>query len=260
MRRLFLVPGLIPVLAAFTTLTPAALVSAQGAPDSVAASSNRAAEKETTLSVSATGRVERAPDYLDVVIAVVQYDPSATKAQAGAEARMAKAIAAVRALNLKNLDLKTGTVALSPRYEPQNRFDEARTIVGYQATISLRVRTTDLDTASKVIDAGLTNGANQVEGVSFGIKEALEAREEAMRLAGKAAKRKAQTLAESLDLKLGRVVTASENSNQSWYPVNRMMNSVQAAEASGGAGEAVVPGTIEITVEVSVTYAADAVE
>ncbi len=255
MRRLFLVP----VLASLAALTPAALVHAQGAPHATLAASATASQ-ETTLSVSATGRVERAPDYLDVIIAVVQYDPSATKAQAGAEASMAKAIVAVRALNLKDLDLKTGTVALSPRYEPQNRYDEARTIVGYQATISLRVRTTDLDTASEIIDAGLTNGANQVEGVSFGIKEALEAREEAMRLAGKAAKRKAQTLAESLDLKLGRVVTASENSNQSWYPVNRMLNSVQAGPANSGADEAVIPGKIEITVEVNVTYAAEAVE
>lgn len=252
MRRLFLVP----VLASLAAFTPASLVHAQGAP--IAATT--AASQETTLSVSATGRVERAPDYLDVVIAVIQYDPSASEAQAGAEASMAKAIVAVRALNLKDLDLKTGTVELSPRYEPQNRYDEVRTIIGYQATISLRVRTTDLDTASKIIDAGLTNGANQVEGVSFGIKEALEAREEAMRLAGKAAKRKAQTLAESLDLKLGRVVTASENSNQSWYPVNRMLNSVQSGPANSGADEAVIPGKIEVTVEVNVTYAADAAE
>lgn len=256
MRR---IASLAPVLASFvavaalSSLTPVSLVNAQGT--AIGAAPNTASH-ETTLSVSATGRVERAPDYLDVIIAVVQYDPSATKAQAGAEASMAKAIAAIRALNLKDLDLKTGTVALSPRYEPQNRYDEVRTIAAYQATISLRVRTTDLDTASKIIDAGLTNGANQVEGVSFGIKEALEAREEAMRLAGKAAKRKAQTLAESLDLTLGRVVTASENSNTSWYPVNRMMNSVESAPASGGE-EAVVPGKIEITAEVSVTYAAE---
>ena len=255
-KRFFLAVPVLASLAAYSPLTPAALVHAQGAPDSVATTDHRAADKETTLSVSATGRVERTPDYLDVVVGIVQDDATASEAQAAAQDAMAKVIAAVRALNLDELDLKTGTVSLEPRHEQRDRYDNSPKIVGYRASISIRVRTSNLEASAKIIDAGLTSGANQIQSVSFGIKEALEAREEAIMLAGKAAKRKAATLASALDLKLGRVVNASENSQQQVWYANRMAN--EASFSGPGSGQdVIVPGKIEITAEVSVTYAAE---
>ncbi len=255
MRRLFLVP----VLASLAALSPAALVHAQGAP----AAATATAPQETTLSVNGIGKVERVPDYLDVTVGIMEDQSTAAEAQAAAEAIMTKLVADVRALNLAGMELQTGTVSLEPRYEERERYNAIPKIIGYRAAISIRVRTTDLPAASKIIDTSLKAGANQVQSVGFGIKEALEAREEAIKLAGKAAKRKAATLAEALDLKLGRVITASSFAQQTpWYAANRMSNiQAQSASSSDGAdGEAVVPGKIEITAEVSVTYAADAVE
>ncbi len=253
MRRLFLVP----VLASLAAFTPAALVHAQGAPIATTT-----AAQETTLSVNGIGKVERVPDYLDVTVGIMEDQSTASEAQAAAEAIMAKLVKDVRALNLAGMELQTGTVSLEPRYEDRPNYQAIPKIIGYRAAISIRVRTTDLPSASKIIDTSLKAGANQVQSVGFGIKEALEAREEAITLAGKAATRKAATLASALDLKLGRVITASSFAQQNYYPMNRMSNLAQVASSTEGGsdGEAVVPGKIEITAEVSVTYAADAVE
>lgn len=254
MRRLFLVP----VLASLAALSPASLVHAQGSPFGAAPAAT--ATQETTLSVNGIGKVERVPDYLDVTVGIVEDQSTASEAQAAAEAIMAKLVADVRALNLAGVELQTGTVSLEPRYEERANYQAIPKIVGYRAAISIRVRTTDLPAASKIIDTSLKAGANQVQSVTFGIKEALEAREEAIKLAGKAAKRKAATLAEALDLKLGRVITASSFAQQTpWYPMNRMSNLAQVASSTEGGsdGEAVVPGKIEITAEVSVTFAAE---
>lgn len=258
MRRLAL---LVPVFASLAAFTPASLVHAQGSP--FGATPTATAPQETTLSVNGIGKVERVPDYLDVTVGIMEDQSTAAEAQAAAEAIMAKLVADVRALSLAGMELQTGTVSLEPRYEQRDRYDAIPKIVGYRAAISIRVRTTDLPSASKIIDTSLNAGANQVQSVTFGIKEALEAREEAITLAGKAAKRKAATLASALDLKLGRVITASSFAQQTpWYPMNRMSNLAQAASSTEGSadGEAVVPGKIEITAEVSVTYAADAAE
>lgn len=254
MRRLALI---VPVLASLAALTPAALVSAQGAPHAPTTPA-AAISQETTISVNGIGKVERTPDYLDVTLGIVVDKSTASEAQAAAEAIMAKLIVDVRTLNLAGIELQTGTVSLEPRYESQERYDAIPKIIGYRAAISIRVRTTELPSASKIIDTGLKAGANQVQSVTFGIKEALEAREEAITLAGKAAKRKAATLAAALDVKLGRVITASSFAQQNWYPMARMSNMAQAATSVEGAGgEVVVPGTIEITAEVTVTYAAE---
>lgn len=258
---------LVPVLASLAAVTPAAIVHAQSFWSDYAPPPEPNASNETTISINGIGKVERAPDYLDVVVGIVQFKPTAGEAQAAAEAIMAKLVADVRALNLAGTELQTGTVSLDPVYsEVRDGFYNVRSIVRYRASITIRVRSTDLSSASKIIDSSLKAGANEVESVTFGIKEVLEAREEAIKLAGKAAKRKAAALAESLDLKLGRVITARSFAQQySWYPANRgslIQGQTTASFESpiGNDGEAVQPGKIEITAEVTVVFAAAPVE
>ncbi|MGH7132572.1 MAG: SIMPL domain-containing protein [Phycisphaerales bacterium] len=223
-----------------------------------------AALPETTVSSDGTARVFRAPDFVDVVVGVVVQDKTAASAQAAANKTMEQVVAETTALTLAGAELQTGTVELEPRY---SRFhneqgeEQLRTIIGYQASMTLRVRTTNLKACAKIIDTALAAGANQVLGVSFQLREALEAREEALRLASRAAKRKAEVLADGLGVKLGRLVTASSSSGLATPWLGRGMYSNMAqvqGERGGGEGpsDAVVPGKIEVWATVSVQYAA----
>jgi uncharacterized protein YggE len=219
------------------------------------------AEKTPEVSSRATARVYRKPDYLDVIIGVEVIAPTAGEANAECSKRMEDVLRAVKGLSLEKAEYQTGSVDLSPRYE-ERRYNEPSgpKILAYAAINTVRIRTADLKAASPIIDAAIKNGANRVDGVGFGIRQVLEPREEALRMATRAAKRKATVMAESLELRLGRVIDISETTNQyGGWMINRSSNlaQVQVANESGPAGEpgqSIEPGMIEIVVDVTLTY------
>lgn len=216
---------------------------------------------ETTISATGTGRVDRTPDFVDVSVGIESQDESAAGAQAHSETVMKAAIGAIGKLALAGQELQTGTVDLRPRYNNRPYNDEPPKIIGYTATITIRVRTTDLNSVAGIIDAALKSGANRIDWVQFGIKEAIAAREEAIKLAAQAAKRKAAAMAGALDLRLGRVIEAGTVVQQNaWFgSANRMSNMAQQAnevQAPGDEQAAVVPGKVEVWAEVNVKFAA----
>lgn len=215
--------------------------------------------KESEVTSTGSAKVERKPDFVEIAVGVTMIDKSASEAQAAAEKTMAAAIKAIGALSLADSDLKSGSVTLSPRYEQRNyAADTGPKIIGYEASMSTRVKTTDLKSVSKVIDAALAAGCNRIDRVEFGVKEALAAREEALAMATKAAMRKVKVMAEALDLATTRVVriSSSQGSTGAWPRMSNLANSVSMRESGGGQDESVVPGTIEIWAEVELTCAA----
>lgn len=234
--------------------------SAHGQPGEQATS----AVKESTISATGSARVERVPDYVDVMLGSVAIEPTAGGAHAAATKAMDAAVVGIKALKLAGEDLQTGSVDLSPRYERNDSSyqDHVPKIIGYAASITLRIRTSDLKAVPGIIDAALGAGCNRVDYVQFGIKEAIAAREEAVKLATQAARRKAVVMAEALDLRLTRVVEASTTSQQwgGWYNSNRVsqMSNGYAGEpraAGDGGGESgVLPGKIEVWAEATVVF------
>jgi uncharacterized protein len=221
------------------------------------------APKETTVAATGTARVERTPDYVDVMLGTVAIDKTAGAAHAAVSKSMEAAVAAIKALKLQGEDLQTGSVDLSPRYERRDRSseDDLPRIIGYSASVTLRIRTTDLKAVPKVIDAALAAGCNRVDYVQFGIKEALAAREEAVKLATQAARRKAGVMADALELRLTRVVEAGTTSHQGggWYGANRVSQVAQTVSEpapSEDADSGVVPGKIEVWADATITFAA----
>ncbi|MCC6322671.1 MAG: SIMPL domain-containing protein [Phycisphaerales bacterium] len=217
-----------------------------------------AADRPGEVSARATARVYRRPDHLDIVIGIETVATTAGEAHQECATKMEAVLKAVKDMNLDKADLKTGTVGLSPRYERRN-YEEGTPakIIGYTAINTVRVRTADLKAAPRIIDVALKNGANRVDGLEFGIKEVLEAREEALRMATRAAKRKAQVMAESLETSLGRIVSISETTQQfgGWRGHSNLAQ-VQMANDSGPVPgeESIEPGQIEIVVDVVLTY------
>jgi uncharacterized protein YggE len=217
--------------------------------------------KDSTITATGTARVERAPDFVDVVLGNLSIDKTAGAAHASANKSMEAAVAAIKALKLEGEDLQTGSVDLSPRYERRDRpEDDVPRIVGYAATITLRVRTTDLKAVPRIIDAALAAGCNRIDEVQFGLKEAIAAREEAVKLATQAARRKAGVIADALDLHLTRVMEATTNAQQyaGRYNANRISQMASAAPSPESGGDAVVPGKIEVWADATITFGAAA--
>lgn len=250
-------------------LMPAAGALAQGSPPvaELAGGSASASKNETTIAVNGTARVFRAPDYVDINVSVISHEKTAGETQADASAKMSKVIEAVKRLNLEQVELQTGSVRMWPRYitrrTGREELPEEQILVGHSAEISIRIRTADIESVPRALDAAIAAGAGRVDEVEFGIREAIGAREEAIRLATQAASRKAQVLAESLELRIGRIVTAGSTTQQNaWWGRygNRMMSQMSGGMEQGSADDGqspVVPGQIEIWAEVNLTVAAE---
>ncbi|MBS0190309.1 MAG: SIMPL domain-containing protein [Phycisphaerales bacterium] len=221
------------------------------------AQSDSTPPKDPILESDGTAKVTRNPDYVDVHVGVNADAEKASDCQAAAMKVMDATVAAINALNLPDQQLQTGTVDLSPRFKPEYSGRRDDTIIGYRATITLRIRTSDLKSPAKIIDTSLTAGCNRVDGVYFGIKEALEAREEAIKLAAKAAERKAKVLADALNLRIVRIVNASTRAAEGGYSSRNMY--VQSAGYDGNPqpeNGAIEAGQVEINATANISFAA----
>lgn len=224
----------------------------------------RPAHGESTLTATGSARVSRPPDYVDVDLGVVAYDTAVGPAHAKATEAAARAVEALKALRLAGGEIQTGAVELTPKYESYGEKDKAPILVSCQATVLLRVRTTDLTAPPRIIDAALGAGCNRVDAVRFGITRAIEAREEAVRLAVGAARRKAAVMAAALDLRIDRVLSASTEARSygGWSFGGQISQMAGRGGGGGGdgdggeAGSAVVPGAVEVWAEATVTFAA----
>jgi uncharacterized protein len=205
-----------------------------------------------SLVAQATGQVDVAPDLAVVRLGVVVQNPSARAAQEGANKVVAALLAAVRELGIDAKDLQTSQLNLNPiyaPYRPDGGEPQEPRITGYQASYSVSVQVTRLDLVGRVVDASLGAGANQIEGVTFGLQNEQPARERALDAAVRQARRKAEVMAAALGVQLQEVLEVSEGGPQAVVPLfdKRMAFEASAAQAP----TPISPG--ELTIDATVT-------
>ena len=210
-----------------------------------------------TLSVRGEARVQVAPDEATVRLGVVAQAATAREAQ-GEVNRIAGAIlAAVGRLGVPREQIQTAELQLFPVYAqeppvPESGMPREPRIVGYRATNVVSVRLDELDKVGPVVDAGLGAGANQVEGVSFGLRSDLAARQRALEQAATAAMQKAQGLAAALGVRLVDLIEVAEGGAQVVVP--RFAAARMAAESLAMDATPVSPGQITVEASVNLTY------
>lgn len=160
------------------------------------------------LTVSGNGDVRVAPDLATVRLGVTRQDDTAKGAQAKVNETAQKILAAVKATGIDAKDITTSQLTLHPIY--QQKPNEEQRITGYQASNIISVRIEKLPLAGPVIDAGLGAGANQLDSLSFGLRNDSGPRREALAMAAREAREKAVALADALGVTLVRVINVQE--------------------------------------------------
>lgn len=211
-----------------------------------------------SITVNGQGEVRTAPDEALVSLGVVAQTERARDAQAEAS-RIAQAILdAIAALGVPEEAVQTSQLFLTPVYE-QQRYDQRGNvpteprIIAYRASNTVTVRLDDLEKIGPVIDAGIEAGANQLEGVSFQLRDDQAAREEALRLAVAKAKGKAAAIASALGVELGPVLEAQEGG----VSIVRPQFAARAMAMEMSAGDQATPvaaGQVSVTGHVTVRY------
>ncbi|MDE2408349.1 MAG: SIMPL domain-containing protein [Xanthomonadaceae bacterium] len=208
------------------------------------------APQSTLLSIAASAEASRAPDIATLSTGVVSQSTEANAAMRNNALQMDKVMAALRAAGIAGRDIQTSGINLNPQYKYAD--NQPPVIVGYQASNTVNVKVRQLDKLGKVLDALVAQGANQINGPSFGIDKPDAAYTEARIAAVKKAQAQAQTYADTLGLRVLRIVSINEGGNSAPQPmpVLRMM----AAAAPMEKDTAVATGESAVSVNVEMVF------
>ena len=209
-----------------------------------------------SLTVSAEGKVKATPDLATVNLGVITQGPEASKVQEENSKKINKIVEFVKKQGITKDDISTSQFNIYPQY---NYKDGKNDIIGYQLdqTITVKVKGVDKSTEilGKILSGAVSEGANQIYGVSLGFDDPDNLRQQARELAIEKAKEKAKELAKVAGLKLGKVVSVSE-AGGGGYPMPYY------GGGYGGAGMAmekavspnIEPGSQDIIENMSVTF------
>lgn len=208
-----------------------------------------------SILVNGTGEVRTAPDEAVVQLGVVAQEPTAREAQNEASRIAGAILSAIAELGVERDAIQTSQLYLTPVYEqggPRQQVPTEPRIIAYRASNTVSIRLADLEKIGPVIDAGIDAGSNQVEGVSFQLRNDRDARQEAMRRAVAEARGKAQAIAEALEVGLGPILDAQEGG----YSIDRpqFAQARMMAMESSMADTPVAAGQVTVSASVTLRY------
>lgn len=212
-------------------------------------------QPETTLSLSATAEVSRAPDLAVVTVGVDQDADSAARAMADNRKAMRDVFSVLESAGIAREDMQTSTLSLRPRYEyPDVDGERRRTLVGYTASNQVTVRVRQIEALGGVLDALVEAGANTIEGIRFALDDDGPARDEARRQAMSAAIARAELYADVAGYEVARIVTIDESFERDMPQPMAMMSRAMDAESAPtpvAAGEVGYTATVTVTFELT---------
>lgn len=208
------------------------------------------AQDAPVLSVSGTGIAKMAPDQASLRLSVTTTGKSAQDTQAENASRMQAVIASVEALGVEPQYIETSLLEISPQYEYKNG---VREIKGYVASNSVTVEIRDLIKVGRIADTALANGANQIDDLSFSLREPESIQQEALRLAILDARSKAEVMARALGHAIVGLKLVSETTN-SYQMRNYSLPMLAEAKADSSVATPVQPGELEVTAEVHIEF------
>lgn len=202
----------------------------------------------TTLTISAEGRVTRAPDIAEVSGGVVTSAPTAAAAMAENASRMTAVVAAVKKAGIADRDIQTSGLNLQPQYRYEN--NQPPVLTGYQVTNTVSLRLRKIGEAGRLLDTLVGVGANQINGPSFSVDAADAALDEARVAAVAMARTRAQLYAKAAGLRIKRIVSISESGAIEPGPRPMMMARSMKMEAA----PPVEPGEVALGVNVTMVF------
>lgn len=203
------------------------------------------------LTVQATGAAHATPNLAHVVLGVQvssQQTAAAVTDMLAAQGNLV--IAAVKKLGIAEVDIQTQNISVQPTYN----YDNGKQILkGYEGSQQLDITVRKTDQAGNAIAKAAEAGANQIGGITFKNDDPEVTQLAAEKDAIANARNKADALAKSLGVRLGKVKNYTAQQNNYGGPVP------YALEGKAMGTDTVTPpelsaGTQETTVNVTVTY------
>jgi len=203
------------------------------------------------ISVSATGQVSQAPDRASVSAGVVTQGKTANDAMRANADLMSAAFEQLRAAGIEEKNIRTSQMSLQPRYNYQDR--RSPKIDGYEVRNTVSATANDLEKVGPMLDALVSAGINNINGVNFTVSAPDNAQAEARDKAIKAAKAKAEAMAAAAGVTLGALTSISENRSGGFTPqpvAFARSAALESAPTPISAGEQNLSVTVNLTYEI----------
>ncbi|MBI3420563.1 MAG: SIMPL domain-containing protein [Candidatus Sungbacteria bacterium] len=215
------------------------------------------------ISVAGEGKVTIKPDTARFSVSAITTAKRIKDAQDANTARTNAVFAALKGRGVAEKDLKTVSYTIEPQYQyerPVPCFAEfcpppairPPKIVSYQVRHAIEVTARDLNMVDDLLDDVAKAGANEIGSVAFALDNEEAAKASARTKAIADAKQKAEALAQSLGVRLGKIMAFSESGRD--MPLYAQAYREKSLGASVAPTPELQPGQQEITSIVTLTY------
>jgi len=203
--------------------------------------------------VSGEGKVFVTPDIAKITIGVEEQGATLKQVQGVVNTKSKALTDSLKKIGIDEKDIKTTSYSVYPQYDYST---PTQKLTGFQISTNYEVTIKNFDKVNDTIISATNAGANVIGGINFEVndKTLKEKTDEARKLAVEEAKEKAEGLAKSAGMSLGKIINISENQMGNEI---RPMYAIDASIGSAGKGVPapdIQPGQTEINITVSISY------
>jgi uncharacterized protein YggE len=199
---------------------------------------------------SGEGIVKQAPDRAWVTIAAESRARTAQDAQRLNTEAMTAVVEKIKAAGIASDAIQTTGYNLQPEFDYANGKQALR---GYVARNQVQVRVDALAKTGDVIGAAVATGATNVSGVRFDLKDRDTVEREALRLAVRDARRRADAAAAGANVQIDRVIRIEEQRDTADIRPPMPMGMAMMRAEAGPAAVPIEAGEIEVRSRVTMT-------
>ena len=213
------------------------------------------AAAETRIAVNGTGETRISADTAVISLGVSARDRDVLKAQQTVNENIAGIRQALLSNGVAEENINTDYMSIYAIYDYN---EDVEKVQAYNASTTLAVKVTDMDSVGRLIDEAFAAGANTLNGISFSSSDTDEARDESLKAAVGEARAKAEVLAEASGLKITGIETISEGNVYSYdNSVSNFSAKRMEGTADTGYGTMVQAAKLIVSVTVSITFTAE---
>lgn len=218
----------------------------------------RGNQPANVISVAGSGEVLATSDIASLYLNISKDGVTAKEAQNLLNESVTKTLEYLKGQSIDDVDIKSEYGGLNPKYQYEKCYGyncpTNPKIIGYTATQSITVKVREVDTANDIRTGLAELGITDISGPTFSIDDEEGFKDQARSLAIQEAREKAELLASELGVKLGKVVSFSENNGVN-YPMMYEKAAMGASDMMSRDQAPVLPkGENKVTSNVTISY------
>lgn len=194
------------------------------------------------IEVSGKATISVPPDVARFLVVIISEDKDAEVAGRENATRTTRVMNALLEAIGDTGSATTASFTVAPRHRWE---DGKQILIGVQARYAIQVEANDLTRVGMLADVALAAGATAIEKVSFTVKDPTPLAAVTLALAAGRAKRKAEAMADAVELEVVRIVSIEERGGTPQPRMARQSFSLAESDATP-----FKPGTVEINAEV----------